>query len=377
MAHGAAWFRPVRGREAAVDAAAVCGLLLLAVAEILLTQGQFSVRPHLAVALVAASVMCLALWWRRSHPLVPVIVALAGVSAGAAVGITPQAWLLPLLCLVAYSAGAYARGWESATGLCGSVLAGWVVARSSVDGSAPTDYVWTVAMLGVSWAAGAGLRRRQEAVAEDRAAALAEQRARIARELHDVVAHSLTVVVVTADAAELALDRDPRLAAEPLRTIRRAAQEALDEMRRLVGILRVDGAERHDPQPGLRELDTLIDTVRTSGMPVALSIDGDVSDLSAGIDLAAYRIVQEALTNARRHTAPGSQAWVNVRRGAETLQLEIVNDGSARPGTAGSGNGILGLRERVALYRGSLDAAPLPTGGFRVAASLPLVQSGR
>ena len=132
MAHGAAWFRPVRGREAAVDAAAVCGLLLLAVAEILLTQGQFSVRPHLAVALVAASVMCLALWWRRSHPLVPVIVALAGVSAGAAVGITPQAWLLPLLCLVAYSAGAYARGWESATGLCGSVLAGWVVAVESL-----------------------------------------------------------------------------------------------------------------------------------------------------------------------------------------------------------------------------------------------------
>jgi signal transduction histidine kinase len=105
-----------------------------------------------------------------------------------------------------------------------------------------------------------------------------------------------------------------------------------------------------------------------------LSIDGDVSDLPAGIDLAAYRIVQEALTNARRHTAAGSQAWVNVRRGAESLQLEIVNDGSARPGTAGSGNGILGLRERVALYRGALDAAPLATGGFRVAASLPLAE---
>jgi signal transduction histidine kinase len=181
-----AWFRSVRGKQAAVDAALVCGLLVLAVTEILLTQGQFSVRPHLAAALLGAIVMCGALWWRRSRPLTPVVVALATVSAAAAVGIAPQAWLLPLLCLVAYSVGAYARGWESLTGLGGSVVAGWVIASTAVDGSAPTDYVWTVAMLGVSWAAGTGLRRRQDAAVQDRATALAEQRARIARELQDV-----------------------------------------------------------------------------------------------------------------------------------------------------------------------------------------------
>jgi signal transduction histidine kinase len=356
----------------------VCALLLLAVAEILLTEDQFSVRPHLAAALTAACAMCGSLWWRRSRPLLPVVVSLAAVSASAAADIAPQAWLLPQLCTVAYSVGGYARGWESGTGLAGSVLTGWVIARSAVDGSDPTDYVWTAAMLGVSWAAGTGLRRRQEAAAEDRESALAEQRARIARELHDVVAHSLTVVVMTADAAELACRTEPQLAAEPLRTIRRVAQEALDEMRRLVGILRaVDQAERRDPQPRLLELDTLVEAMRASGMQVTLSIDGDIGGLPPGVDLAAYRIVQEALTNARRHTAAGSRAWVRVRRDADSVQLEIVNDGAARPGTAGSGNGIIGLRERVALYGGDFDAAPLIEGGFRVAASLPLAEVRR
>lgn len=278
-----------------------------------------------------------------------------------------------MLCLVAYSVGAYARGWVSGIGLGGSVLAGCVIANSAVDGPpALVDYVWTVAMLGVSWAAGLGMRRSQRAAAEEREDALAEQRTRIARELHDIVAHSLTVVVMNADAAEMALDRDPRLAAEPVRSIRRVAQDAMADMRRLVGILRIDGADSREPPPSLSRLNSLVETVRDSGMPVNVSVEGDLGALPAGVDLAAYRVVQEALTNARRHSTPGSQAWVRVRRDTGLLRLEVVNDGEPLPATVGSGNGLTGLRERVALYRGAFDAAPLPEGGFRVAASLPL-----
>ncbi len=355
------------------------GLLFLALLEIFLTDNQFSVREHRPAALLGALLMCGGLWWRREQPLVPVVAALAGVTATASAGVVPQAWLLPLLCLVAYSVGANGHGWESPAGLAGSVLAGWVIASSAVDGSVPIDYIWTVAMVGISWAAGASMRRRQEWAAHDRAAALAEQRARIARELHDVVAHSLTVVVMTADAAEMSLRRDRPLTVQPLQSIRRVAQEALAEMRRLVGILRVDDAEPTGAQPGLTELPALVETMRASGLPVVLSTEGDVSDLPPGIHLTAYRIVQEALTNARRHAAAGCSARVTVRRDSHCLTVEVVNDGETPQRgrwsgavTAGSGRGLLGLRERVAMYAGSFEAAPLAGGGYRVAAALPL-----
>jgi signal transduction histidine kinase len=364
--------RQIVDRSHGVDAVVVAGLGALAIIEIVFTRGQFTVRGHLIQGLCIAVAMCAGLGWRRRRPLLTSAVALSGVSAAAVVGVAPQAWLVPYLCVVAYSVGAFARGWESGVGLAVSVITGWVVASSAVDGSVATDYVWAVAMLGASWAAGFGLRRRNETAVLDRHEALAEQRARIARELHDVVAHSLTVIVVTSDAAEMGLQRDPQLAAAPLQTIRRVAQDALGEMRRLVGILRIADGESNEPQPSLNILGELADTMRASGVPVTVTVDGDLSDLPPGPDLAAYRIVQEALTNIRRHAPQGSRAWITVRKSASALEIEVVNDGAADAQPAAAGHGLVGMSERVALYEGRFEAAALPTGGFRVAASLPL-----
>ena len=257
MAEQRAWFHSDRATQRAVDIALAAGLFLLALADIALTSGIYSVQAQLGPAVLCATAMCCAVWWRRSRPLLVVIVALAAQTAAPLVGVVPQSWLLPYLCVVAYSVGAHAEGWETYVGLAGSCLTGWVIAATAADGSAPIDYVWTAAMLGVCWTGGAVLQRHQRTAERLRVRALADQRAAIARELHDVVAHSLTVVVMTADAAEMLMDKDPRLAAEPLRTIRQVAQEALGDMRRLVGILRVDDGRR-DPQPGLSDLDTLV-----------------------------------------------------------------------------------------------------------------------
>jgi signal transduction histidine kinase len=364
--------RAAANRSPRVDAAVAGGLGALAISEIVFTAGQFSVRHQLVEALSIAAVMCAALGWRRRRPLLVAAVALGGVSSAPMVGVTPQAWLVPYLSVVAYSVGAFARGWESVVGLAASVIAGWVTATSAVDGSVAFDYVWTVAMLGVSWAAGFGLRRRGELALVDQHEALAEQRASIARELHDVVAHSLTVIVMTSDAAELALQRNPSLAAAPLQTIRSVAQDALGEMRRLVGILRVTESEPHGPQPNLHRLGELVDTMRASGMAVTLTRDGDLSDVPPGPGLAAYRIVQEALTNVRRHAPTDTSAWVTVRRTGTALEIEVIDDGEQVARQSPGGHGLIGLAERVAMYDGQFEAAAPPTGGFRVAASLPL-----
>ena len=216
-------------------------------------------------------------------------------------------------------------------------------------------------------------------------AAVAEERGRIARELHDVVAHGVSVIAIQADAAEAALDRDPELARAPLRTIRRSAKEALEEMRRLLGVLREDG-DGGDllPQPGLGLLDDLVEHARGAGLEVTLAVDGEPRPLSPGLDLSAYRIVQEGLTNVRKHAA-GAPARVTVTWAPRELALEVRDSGPARPAspagaassgparwTANGGHGLVGMRERVRMHGGELHAGPAAGGGFAVRARLPL-----
>ena len=244
--------------------------------------------------------------------------------------------------------------------------------------SAPSDYVFTAAVCGVAWLAGYALRRRHVQAAADHRAALAAERARIARELHDIVAHGLSVIAIQSDAAEQALARDPALVGEPLRAIRATAQDALAEMRRLVGLLRVDDDSGPlQPQPGVRQLDVLTEEVRAAGVRVELDLAGEATALPPGLDLVVYRIVQEALTNVGRHAGPAATVRVSARVGERDVRVEVVDDGTpAEPPRAG-GHGLLGLRERVTLYGGDFEAGPLPGGGFHVRASLPVPGSNR
>jgi len=226
------------------------------------------------------------------------------------------------------------------------------------------EWLGTVLAVTVPVAVGRFVRRERE---RTRQMSVAEERARIARELHDVVAHGVSVIAVQADAAEAALEHDPARAATPLRSIRGSAHDALAEMRRMVGVL----GETHErgPQPGLAQLPALITD------NVTFEQQGEPVPVPASLDLTAYRIVQEALTNVRKHAG---SAPATVRLEWRPAALEIaVRDHGPGPNGHGDGHGLVGMRERVRLYGGTVDAQPSPQGGFAVKARLPLKEEGR
>jgi signal transduction histidine kinase len=219
--------------------------------------------------------------------------------------------------------------------------------------------------------------RRERATATARAAAAeleseratAQERVRLARELHDIVAHNLSVVVVQAAGARAQGGADPAA----LEKIERSGRESLVEMRRLLGVLRSDSTVSTEPQPGIGSLETLADQVRDAGVEVDLRVEGSADDVPAGVDLSAYRIVQESLTNVLKHAGP-ARVRVDVRCTPGAVDIEVVDDGRgcAPADATTSGHGLLGMRERVALFGGQLQAAAEPSGGFRVSARLPL-----
>src|SRR4051794_1972224 len=210
----------------------------------------------------------------------------------------------------------------------GPVLVGRIVRRQQEQAERLRELTWH-------------LTRERERSAH---AAVAEERARIARELHDVVAHGVSVIAIQADAAEMALDRDPALARRPLATIHASAAEALADMRRLLGVLREDqDGNELTPQPGLAQLGPLLERAREAGLPVTLEQEGEPRELPASLDLAAYRILQEALTNVRKH-ASGAPAAVRLVWGAEALDLIVRDQGTRKNGNGTSGHGLLGMR---------------------------------
>jgi signal transduction histidine kinase len=202
--------------------------------------------------------------------------------------------------------------------------------------------------------------------------AVVEERARIARELHDAIAHNVSMMVVQAGAERRVVDPGAASTRETLQTIEHIGRGALTEMRRLVGMLRSDAADPLAPQPGLGDVPTLVDQVIAAGLPVDLRIEGEARQLPVGIELSAYRIVQEALTNALKH-AGRAHASVAIRYGPDSLELEICDDGpGSEAPVPGGGHGLVGMRERVALYGGWFDARGDPGGGFAVRVLLPV-----
>ncbi|HEX5615354.1 MAG TPA: sensor histidine kinase [Acidimicrobiia bacterium] len=213
------------------------------------------------------------------------------------------------------------------------------------------------------------LERERE---EEARRAIADERLRIAQELHDVVAHSMGVIAVQAGVGAHVIDDDPAEAKRSLQAIAATSRSTLTELRRLLGVLRDDdGRAAHAPAPGLAALDQLAADLRGAGLPVELRVDGTPADVPTGVELAAYRIVQESLTNVLKHAGRAS-AQVVVACEPGVVRIEVVDDGRGVNGRGeGSGHGLLGMRERVAVYGGTLDAAPRVGGGFRVRAVLP------
>ena len=221
--------------------------------------------------------------------------------------------------------------------------------------------------------------RRAGEIERQRAAALrqaaAEERARIARELHDVIAHNLSVIVIQAGAAQRVLDEQPDVAREAMRQVEVTGRVAMTEMRRLLGVVRRgDDEPLTVPQPGVASLDTLLDDVRAAGLTVTLRTSGDDRPLPPGVDVSVYRIVQEALTNTLRH-AQATRATVDIRYLPASVEIEIVDDGSGatdiRWDTDGGGHGLAGMRERAGLFDGAFEAGPRSSGGFAVRVTLP------
>jgi signal transduction histidine kinase len=215
---------------------------------------------------------------------------------------------------------------------------------------------------------------RDLAAAEVRAVA-AEERARIARELHDVVAHGMSVVALQAVGGRRVLDSDPDQARAAFDTIERVTSECLDEMRRLLGVLRSDdGADALaplTPQPTLDQITGLVDQARAAGAEVEVTLSGDTHDVPPGVALSAYRIAQEALTNALKH-APGAHLALSVRSVDGAVVVEVADDGPGEGGGSSRGHGLIGMRERVELFGGTLEAGSRAEGGFGVRARLPL-----
>jgi signal transduction histidine kinase len=243
---------------------------------------------------------------------------------------------------------------------------------------------WVEVLIGATFSVGLPMlfgrigynRRRRIAVERDRAAhdAVAEERSRIARELHDVVAHAMSVMVVQAGAARSVLDHDREAARTAIGRIETTGRDGMIEMRRLIAILKDDGADAAlAPQPSLAQLDGLVDTVREAGVPVEVVVEGTPRSLPSGLDLIAYRVVQEALTNVIKHAGRAS-ARVGLGWHDDGLDIEVADDGRGGPVADGPGHGLIGMRERVALYGGSLETAPRPGGGFLLRVRLPLTE---
>src|SRR3954447_5013463 len=217
-------------------------------------------------------------------------------------------------------------------------------------------------------------REQRIAIEQERASlqAVAEERQRIARELHDVIAHSVSVMTVQAGAVRRLLAPEQERERQALEVVESTGREALTEMRRLVGLLREHGTmPEFAPQPSLRTLDILIGTVREAGLEVELDVQGRERELPPGVDLSAYRLVQEALTNTLKYAGP-AQAWVTLRWRDDELELEVANNGHSEAASNGTGHGLAGMRERVALCGGTLETGPRDGGGFVVRCHLPL-----
>lgn len=375
------------------DVGTPLALAAVAVGEVTSTYGA-EPRSARAPMLLVLAAMCVALAWRRHRPATVAVVVCA-LTAGLVLTLQPdlaaQPPIAPFLAVVMalFALGAHTDNrtlWPAAAA-CATVLvaleAVLVLAGRSAGDVVPSLLFWSAAcvvgrLLHLSRREAAVERQRAHLAEEERdlhiQQAAAAERSRIARELHDVVAHSLSVIVIQSSVEARLLQGRDDSTAQKLHAIERTGRGALVELRRLLGLLRTDEdpATLLQPLPSLREVDAVLDALRRAGHDVTLEVHGDAQDVPAGIDVSAYRIVQEAVTNVLKH-APGSPVRVVVDYRADAVAVEVENDRSVAPPAEldGSGLGLVGMRERVRVYDGSLHAEACSGGGFRVRATIP------
>jgi len=376
----ARWRRRTLWGLPAPDVALALALLAVAVASVV--TGNPDEGP-LALTLPVAVASTLGLAWRRRAPLVPVAIVIVAGTAQTLLSTSPGSlWSLVVDAVALYSAAAYLS--EGVAAIAGAVFVAALLAQERLDNG--VDYVFILLLFGGVWLLGrasaqwrgrltAAERRQREAAR----LAVAEERVRIARDLHDVVAHSLSVIAVQSDAAEAALGVEPERALAPVQAVRATAREALADIRRMLDVLRTDDDELPGvDSPGVSAISGLVEAARSAGTPVTVEVHLTTAPVPPGVDLAAYRIVQESLTNARRH-APGAAVTVAVTQRARALEVRVTSAAASTPSTADAGNGygISGMRERAVSLNGTLHAGPTPEGGFAVHATLPLPAHGQ
>jgi signal transduction histidine kinase len=369
----------------------------VAIELVLIATGPADMRERGWAVAVASSVACaVPIALRRVAPWAAVVLTTVALVIGAVVTVQPVTVVVAIVVLT-YSTAAHFPLRRAVLALAAMWLPVLVVNALTPDASKPEDmstgYIMFLnGLLGMVCffigrtvharrSSTQALEERARAAEENQRAlaeqAVAEERRRIARELHDMVAHHVSVMGVLATGARRVLRRDPDASDEALSTIEDTSRTTLREMRRLLDVLRTEAepAAEMAPQPGLAGIETLVEQVREAGLPVSLRVDGSPGSLAPGVALTIYRIVQEALTNALKH-AGAATAQVRLSFGVYWLIVEIFDTGRGpAPGSDHVGHGLVGMRERVALYGGTLRTGPRPGGGFRVYAKIPMEQS--
>jgi signal transduction histidine kinase len=360
---------------------------------------QTFARERLWAVFVLLPFLAVPVLFRRSYPAPALVLLVAAAAVSLVFGRREVAYgpgiasVVGLIC-GAYAAGHYGGRWtRTVSGVLAGVAFAAAIAVAFISHKSISLWPAHTALFayGVAWVVGDRTRTQRAYVAEleERARSLKrerdeqvrrageEERVRIARELHDVVAHNVSVIAVQAGAARATAAAHPERALETLGLVERTARGTLAELRMVLGVLRKSdeqGAEEslNRPQPTLRELDELVASTRAAGLDVEATVEGDPRPLPAVVDLCAYRVIQEAVTNVMKHAA-GARARILVRYDPEELLLRVTDEGSGRPGAIGpEGHGLQGMKERVALAGGRLQVGPQPGGGFRVEARLPL-----
>ncbi|MEU8584393.1 sensor histidine kinase [Streptomyces abikoensis] len=377
--------------------------LLLGLSALSIAEGSGQGRTALQV--LTAFALCAVVALRRRWPEKMLLLTAATGVGQVAFGVSPGIADFAMLVII-YTVASGNTRWASRLALVGGLLASpiaavrWPTPHSEV-GNAVLGAVFVSVPFLLAWVLGDSMRTRRAywAQLEERATrlekereqqakmAVTAERARIARELHDVVAHNVSVMVVQADGAAYVLDASPEQAKQALETISSTGRKALTEMRRLLGVLRTEeggeSGETYVPQPDVEQIGELVEQVRGAGLPVEFTVEGAPRPLPSGVELTAYRIVQEALTNTRKHGGPDVAASVRLTYFDDGLGLLVEDDGRGAQhelyedgGADGMGHGLIGMRERVGMVGGTLDAGPRPGGGFRISVLLP-ARSGR
>jgi len=345
-------------------------------------------RGPLWFDVLACFVILAPLFARRRFPVGVLFV--SGLAIGASTFVDDRlitdniVWFLQGLAVCVLFGMLPARSW-SVAGLAFAIGIAAIVTHNDPGGGIG-DFSWNAVAFAIAWTVGfaVGGKHREAGEATERAAraerereerarlAVADERARIARELHDVVGHSVSVMTVQASAVRRLLDPEQEKVNAALLVVEETGREALAEMRRMVGVLRhPEEAPARAPQPSLEQLERLVQHAREAGLPVELRIEGEPIQLPAGVDLTAYRLVQEGLTNALKH-AGARHAEVLVRYSDGQVELIVTDDGSGEGDGDKGGHGLVGMRERVSVYGGELEAGPRAGGGYRLRAKLPI-----